>query len=114
VYFFGWQSLIMVVVACAVGFAAEWVFCRRRQEPVSEAIFVTAFLFSLILPPTAGWHVVLVGMLVATVFVKQVFGSFGRSIFNPARRGTRCLYQCDAFGGPQANAPGGRPPAAIR
>jgi len=94
VYFFGWRSLAMVALACAVGFAAEWMFCRRRKEPVSEAVFVTAILFALILPPTVPWHVLVVGMLVAIIFAKEVFGGFGRNVFNPAIAGRCFVYVC--------------------
>ncbi len=94
VYFFGWRSLAMVALACAVGYAAEWLFCRRRKEPVSEAVFVTAILFALILPPTVPWHVLVVGMLVSIIFAKEVFGGFGRNVFNPAMAGRCFVYVC--------------------
>jgi len=96
VYFFGWRSLAMVLLACGVGFATERLFCRRRKEPVSEAVFVTAILFALIMPPTVGWHVIVVGMLVAIIFAKEVFGGFGRNIFNPAMAGRCFVYVCFA------------------
>lgn len=97
IYYFGWRSLATVAVACAVAFLAEWLFCRKRNEPVSEATFVSAVLFSLIIPPTVGWHVVVVGMLVAIVFAKEVFGGYGRNIFNPAMAGRCFVYVCFAF-----------------
>jgi len=95
-YFFGWRSLAMVLVACAVGYAAEWLFCRYRKEPVTEAAFVTAVLFAVIMPPTVGWHVVVIGMVVSIVFAKEVFGGFGRNIFNPAMAGRCFVYICFA------------------
>ncbi len=94
VYFFGWRSLAMVVLACVVALVAEYIFCKRRNEPVSEAAFVTAILFALILPPTAGWHVIVVGMAVAIIFGKEVFGGFARNIFNPAMAGRCFVYIC--------------------
>lgn len=94
IYFFGWRSLAVVLTTCAIGFGAEWLFCRRRKEPVSEAVFVTAILLALILPPTVPWHVVGVGMVVAIVFAKEVFGGFGRNVFNPAMVGRCFVYVC--------------------
>ena len=94
VYFFGWRSLAVIIVACAVGFIAEHVFCRRRNEPVSEAVFVTAILFGLIMPPTVSWHIVVFGMLFAVVITKMLFGGFGRNIFNPALAGRCFVYIC--------------------
>ena len=57
-------------------------------------MFVTAILFALILPPTAPWHVLVVGMLVAIIFAKEVFGGFGRNVFNPAMAGRCFVYIC--------------------
>jgi Na+-transporting NADH:ubiquinone oxidoreductase subunit B len=94
VYFFGWQVLASVLVCCICGFAAELLFCRRRGEPVTEAVFVTSILFALIMPPNVGWHVLIVGMVFAVVFSKEVFGGFGRNIFNPAMAGRCFVYIC--------------------
>lgn len=94
VYYFGWRSLAMMVFCCAWGFLLEWLFCRRRKEPVSEAVFVTGLLFALIMPPGVGWHVLLVGMGFAVIFTKEVFGGFGRNIFNPALAGRCFVYIC--------------------
>lgn len=93
-YFFGWRSLAMVAVSCAAAFLAEYAFCRRRKEPVSEAVFVTAILYALILPPTVPWHVLVIGVVFAIVFAKEVFGGFGRNVFNPAVAGRAFVYVC--------------------
>lgn len=96
VYYFGWRSLAMVLFCCVWGFFLEWLFCRRRNEPVTEAVFVTAVLFALVMPPGIGWHVLIVGMTVAIVFSKEVFGGFGRNFFNPALAGRCFVYICFA------------------
>jgi Na+-transporting NADH:ubiquinone oxidoreductase subunit B len=51
-------------------------------------------LFALVMPPSAGWHVLTVGMAVAVIFSKEVFGGFGRNIFNPALAGRCFVYIC--------------------
>ena len=94
VYFFGWRSLVVVGVSCVAGFLTEYAFCRRRNEPVSEAVFVTAVLFALVMPPTVPWHVVVVGVVFAIVFSKEAFGGFGRNTFNPAISGRCFVYVC--------------------
>jgi Na+-transporting NADH:ubiquinone oxidoreductase subunit B len=94
VYYFGWRSLAMVVFCMAVGVVLEWLFCRTRNEPVTESVFVTAVLFALIMPPGVGWHILLIGMVVSVVFSKEVFGGFGRNIFNPAMAGRCFVYIC--------------------
>ena len=93
-YYFGIRSLIMVIFCCLWGFFLEWLFCRNRKEPVSEAVFVTAVLFALVMPPGVGWHVMAIGMAFAVIFSKEVFGGFGRNFFNPALAGRCFVYIC--------------------
>ena len=94
VYFFGWRSLFLVLVSCAVGFATEYLFTRRRNEPVTEAVFVSSIIYALILPPTTPLHVLMIGMVFAIMFGKMVFGGFGYNIFNPAMVGRAFVYVC--------------------
>lgn len=94
VYFFGWRSLLMVLWAGAAGFIVELIFTRQRGEPVSEAVFVTTTIFALIMPPTVPWHVLTIGTIFAVMFSKEVFGGFGRNIFNPAMAGRCFVYVC--------------------
>jgi Na+-transporting NADH:ubiquinone oxidoreductase subunit B len=94
VYFFGWRCLFIVAWAAVVGFITELIFTRLRGEPVSEAVFVTTTIFALIMPPTVPWHVLTIGVVFAVMFAKEVFGGFGRNIFNPAMAGRCFVYIC--------------------
>ena len=94
VYFFGWRSLVIVIWAGLTGFITELIFTRIRSEPVSEAVFVTTTIFALIMPPTVGFHVVTIGAVFAVMFTKEIFGGFGRNIFNPAMAGRCFVYIC--------------------
>ena len=94
VYFFGWRSFVVVLAACLIGFGTEYVFARRRGEPVTEAVFVSAIIYALIMPPTIPWHVLIFGMVFAIMFGKMVFGGFGCNIFNPAMVGRAFVYIC--------------------
>jgi Na+-transporting NADH:ubiquinone oxidoreductase subunit B len=46
------------------------------------------------MPPTVPWHVLIIGVVFAIVFVKEVFGGFGRNVFNPAVAGRCFVYIC--------------------
>ncbi len=94
VYFFGWRSLFIVAWSAVVGFIVEFIFTRLRGEPVSEAVFVTTTIFSLIMPPTIPLHILTIGIVFAVMFTKEVFGGFGRNIFNPALAGRCFVYVC--------------------
>jgi len=94
VYFFGWRSLFMVGWAALVGFVIELIFTRLRGERVSEAVFVTTTIFALIMPPTVPLRVLTIGVAFAVMFAKEIFGGFGRNIFNPAMAGRCFVYIC--------------------
>ncbi len=94
VYFFGWRVVLLLAVANAAAFLAEYAFTRRWNEPVTSAVFVTATLFALSLPPALPVWMAVVGVLFAVVFGKMVFGGFGRNIFNPALTGRAFIYVC--------------------
>ncbi len=94
VYFFGWRSLAVVAVSWLFAFLTEYLFCRKRGEPVSEAAFVSATIYALILPPSVPWHVAIIGIVFAIAFGKEVFGGFGRNVFNPAMTGRCFVYVC--------------------
>lgn len=94
IYYFGWRSLVMIIIASIAGFLTEFFFCKKRGEPVTEAVFVTTVLFALVMPPTVSWLALIVGVVFAVFFSKEVFGGFGRNIFNPALAGRAFVYVC--------------------
>jgi len=92
VYFYGWRALVLLAVVNAAGFVCEYAFVRQYGEPVSSSVFVTGVLLTLSLPPTIPYWMAVLGMVVAVVFGKMVFGGFGRNVFNPALVGRAFLY----------------------
>jgi Na+-transporting NADH:ubiquinone oxidoreductase subunit B len=103
IYAFGWRSLLLLVVVNAAAFTAEYLFLRfYYKEPVSSAVFVTAFLFTLTIPPTLPLWMAVVGVVFGIVIGKMAFGGFGRNVFNPALTGRAFIYV--SFGGPMTAA----------
>jgi Na+-transporting NADH:ubiquinone oxidoreductase subunit B len=94
VYFFGWRVAALLAVSSAVALATEYVTARRRGQPVSQAVFVTAWLLALALPPTTPLWIAGVGAFIAILFGKEVFGGFGRNFANPAIVGRAFVYVC--------------------
>ena len=97
VYLFGLRMLLLLAVVNLAAFIAEYAFTRREGKPVSMAVFVTATLFTLSLPPPIPIWMAVVGCVFGVVFGKMVFGGFGRNIFNPALTGRAFIYV--SFGG---------------
>ena len=93
IYLFGWRVLAVVLVANVFGYLTEYMFIRNKKGgKVSMAVFVTATLVALTLPPTIPLWISAVGAVVSIAFGKMVFGGFGTNIFNPAILGRTFVY----------------------
>lgn len=84
IYFFGWRSLVLLLWITVFGIGAEYIFEKYYGRKMSEAIFVTCILYTLTLPASTPLWIAIVGIVFGVVFGKEVFGGFGRNIFNPA------------------------------
>ena len=62
IFFFGWKSLLVLLVVNAAGFLTEYAFTKSWGQPVSSAVFVTCLLFALSLPPTLPIWMAVVGI----------------------------------------------------
>ncbi|OPZ27752.1 MAG: Na(+)-translocating NADH-quinone reductase subunit B [Lentisphaerae bacterium ADurb.BinA184] len=91
-YFFGWRVAAMLVWVAALGCGAEYLLARRRGDPLTGSCLVTCALFALSLPPTLPFWMAAVGIVVGIVFGKELFGGFGRNIFNPAVVGRAFIF----------------------
>ncbi|WP_428034090.1 electron transport complex subunit RsxD [Amphritea sp.] len=88
-FFFGWGTLIQVIWGTLLAVGLEAAIVKLRKRPVSfyltdYSAVVTAVLLGLALPPFAPWWVMTVGMIVAIVIAKQLYGGMGNNPFNPA------------------------------
>ncbi len=92
VYFFGWRSLILLAIVNFAAFVAEYAFARYYKDQVTSAVFVSATLFTMSLPPHIPYGMAIVGILFGIVFGKMVFGGFGKNVFNPAIAGRAFIY----------------------
>ncbi len=92
IYLFGWRAAALIAVTFVFGIAAEAAFTFREGKPVSSAVFVTCMIFALSLPPALPLWMAAVGIIVAVVFGKMVFGGMGMNVFNPAMVGRCFIY----------------------
>lgn len=91
-YLYGWRVLAINAMVLVLGVLTEWLFERARGKKVTEAVVVTCLLFGLALPPLVPFWVAAVGIIFAVAVGKEVFGGFGRNIFNPAITGRLFVY----------------------
>ncbi|HON79577.1 MAG TPA: RnfABCDGE type electron transport complex subunit D [Spirochaetota bacterium] len=92
VYYFGWRVAAILAVSFFSAFITEWIMASKRGGKITYACFVTAGLYGLSLPPATPFWIVAVGAVIAILFGKEVFGGFGRNVFNPAIVGRAFVY----------------------
>nr|WP_300003126.1 RnfABCDGE type electron transport complex subunit D [Tissierella sp.] len=84
VYFFGWRTFLLLAVVTIFGVITEYIFEKKNKKKISEAVFVTCILYTMTLPPSTPYWIAVVGIIFGVMFGKEVFGGFGRNVFNPA------------------------------
>lgn len=92
IWLYGLRVLAVLAVSLAVGVLVEYLFEKKKGGKVSEAVLVTATLFALSMPPAAPLWIVAIGIAFAVFMAKEVYGGFGRNVFNPAIAGRLFVY----------------------
>ena len=70
----------------------EMVFAKVRGQELHEGFFVTALLFTLILPVATPLWLVAMGISFGVVIAKELFGGMGYNFLNPALAGLAFIY----------------------
>ncbi|MEF1289397.1 electron transport complex subunit RsxD [Vibrio sp. M260118] len=88
-YFFGWGTIIQLVLALVIGLGLEaLVMLARKRHPMSalrdNSALVTAWLLAIAIPPLSPWWIVTIGLVFAIVIAKHLYGGIGQNLFNPA------------------------------
>lgn len=86
IYVFGWRVLALLLCNMVVASLVEYISEKKlyKKNQITEAALVTATLFTLTLPPSLPFWMSAVGVAFAIFFGKEVFGGFGKNVFNPA------------------------------
>ena len=92
IYFFGWRVLVLYLAVLAGGIITESIFVKKRKGKISEAVFISSLLYTMTLPPSTPIWIAVVGIVFGIVFAKEVFGGFGRNVFNPALAARAFVY----------------------
>ena len=88
-YFFGWGTVIQLVMAIVIALSLEAMVMLLRKRPPMSALrdnsaLVTAWLLAIAIPPLSPWWVITIGLIFAIVIAKQLYGGIGQNPFNPA------------------------------
>lgn len=89
VWFFGAAILVQIALASVAALVAEALILKARGKPVmlfltDGSALVTAWLVALTFPPLAPWWLTVLGVLIAIVVAKHLYGGLGQNPFNPA------------------------------
>ncbi|RAO98960.1 NADH:ubiquinone oxidoreductase, Na translocating, B subunit [Petrotoga sp. 9PW.55.5.1] len=91
-YMYGVRLLFLSIFVYGFGILTEYIMEKSKKRKVSEAVLVTCTLFVLSLPPATPWWIASIGIVFGVLFAKEVYGGFGRNIFNPAIAGRLFIY----------------------
>ncbi len=86
-YYFGFQTLIVVLLSVAAAMATEAVIQNIRKQAITVMDYsaaVTGLLLALNLPPEVPFWMPVVGSVFAIAIAKQAFGGLGHNFINPA------------------------------
>jgi Na+-transporting NADH:ubiquinone oxidoreductase subunit B len=89
---YGVRLLFLSIFVYGFGILTEYIMEKSKKRKVSEAVLVTCTLFVLSLPPATPWWIASIGIIFGVLFAKEVYGGFGRNIFNPAISGRLFIY----------------------
>lgn len=99
-WFYRLPALWLIAVSVATAVAAELLWQKFFRKPVKIkdlSAVVTGLLFGLSLSPSVPLPVAAAGAAFAIIVGKQLFGGFGKNLFNPALSGR--LFVVLAFPG---------------
>ncbi|MGL4447084.1 MAG: NADH:ubiquinone reductase (Na(+)-transporting) subunit B [Shewanella sp.] len=92
-FFYGLSFYLPIyLTALLTSLCWEVVFARVRGQELHEGFFVTALLFSLILPVSTPLWLVAMGISFGVVVAKELFGGMGYNFLNPALAGLAFIY----------------------
>ncbi|GIU42584.1 NADH:ubiquinone reductase (Na(+)-transporting) subunit B [Shewanella algidipiscicola] len=80
------------LTALSVSLFWEVVFAKVRRQELHEGFFVTALLFTLIIPVSTPLWIVALGITFGVIMAKEVFGGMGYNFLNPALAGYAFIY----------------------
>ena len=91
-WFFGWGTVLQIVLAALTAWAMEAAILKLRKQPVASTLrdnsaLLTGLLLAVSIPPLAPWWMVVLGTAFAIVIAKQLYGGLGHNPFNPAMIG---------------------------
>lgn len=95
-YFFGYGVLIQALIAIGLAVLIEIGVAKFRKKSTAFYLsdlsgILTALILAMSIPPYAPWWIIVIGIIVALVLAKHIYGGLGQNPFNPAMVGYALL-----------------------
>lgn len=102
-WFFGWGTLVQIILAVISALSAEALVLKLRNQPIAAILkdnsaLLTGLLLAVSIPPLAPWWMVVLGTVFAVIIAKQLYGGLGQNPFNLSNDRLCCF--ADLFPGP--------------
>lgn len=97
VYLYGLRPLVMLAIAFALSFLCDLAVCGMRStrfEISDLSSYMFAAIFTLMLPASAPYYVVIAGTLACVLLGKHAFGGYGSYPFSPTAFGFAFVSVC--------------------
>lgn len=95
-YFFGYGVLIQAILAIGLAVVIEIAVAKLRGKATAFYLadlsgILTALILAMAIPPYVPYWVIVIGVIVALLLAKHVYGGLGQNLFNPAMIGYALL-----------------------
>lgn len=95
-YFFGYGVLIQAILAISLAVVIEIAVAKLRGKATVFYLadlsgILTALILAMAIPPYSPYWVIVIGVIVALLLAKHVYGGLGQNLFNPAMIGYALL-----------------------
>ena len=85
VFFFGFLAVLpKILVSYIVGLGIEFAWAQWKGEEIQEGYLVSGFIIPLIIPIGCPLWMLALACAFSVIFVKEIFGGTGMTLFNPA------------------------------
>lgn len=87
IFYFGWYTVVMIVFSILMCTFLEYItnkFLNKKNSLQDRSAIVTGWLLALMLPVTTPIWIILIGDIIAIVFIKEISGGLGKNWLNPA------------------------------
>ena len=110
---YGLNSIFLMLTSIGVTLVCDvitTVLKNKKDKELGKKIvydlihnysWITAMIFTLCCPVWTPYYVIIIGSIFATVIGKNVFGGFGKNIFNPAAAGRLFVLLCFSIPTPE-------------